>query len=379
MHDDFGLRYINCGDWVESCTAVVEHHDGTLRDRHLDTNRVTARRCRAAMRRWRRTAGRPDAHPGRDRCLASAGQRRGAHPGQRRARGRALGAERELSDAGRVPHVAAAELSGDPAGVAAPRRRRAAASTAYGRTPSISPPKGRSAMSCARDCLQRGLPFTTSFHTRFPDYLAARAAGAGALDLRVPGLAAPLPQCRRRRSWRRRRRSAGTRRARLPQRDALAARRRCRPVPPAPARRARPAAAGLPDRRPPGGREKPRGLSQPRSARHQGRGRRRAGARRRSRGRFPTRCSSARAHGEALAGNLCRRRRLRVSEPHRHVRPGAARGAGERRAGRRLSGGGAARRHRRAPVGVLDEDLRRACLEALGISPRTTAAISRSA
>jgi UDP-2,3-diacylglucosamine pyrophosphatase LpxH len=28
IHDNFGLRYINCGDWVESCTAVVEHLDG---------------------------------------------------------------------------------------------------------------------------------------------------------------------------------------------------------------------------------------------------------------------------------------------------------------------------------------------------------------
>jgi len=28
IHDDFGVRYINCGDWVESCTAVVEHLDG---------------------------------------------------------------------------------------------------------------------------------------------------------------------------------------------------------------------------------------------------------------------------------------------------------------------------------------------------------------
>jgi UDP-2,3-diacylglucosamine pyrophosphatase LpxH len=28
MHDDFGLRYVNCGDWVESCTAVAEHQDG---------------------------------------------------------------------------------------------------------------------------------------------------------------------------------------------------------------------------------------------------------------------------------------------------------------------------------------------------------------
>lgn len=28
MHDDFGVRYVNTGDWVESCTGVVEHHDG---------------------------------------------------------------------------------------------------------------------------------------------------------------------------------------------------------------------------------------------------------------------------------------------------------------------------------------------------------------
>jgi UDP-2,3-diacylglucosamine pyrophosphatase LpxH len=28
IHDDFGIRYINCGDWVESCTAVAEHEDG---------------------------------------------------------------------------------------------------------------------------------------------------------------------------------------------------------------------------------------------------------------------------------------------------------------------------------------------------------------
>ncbi len=28
IHDEFGLRYLNCGDWVESCTAIAEHHDG---------------------------------------------------------------------------------------------------------------------------------------------------------------------------------------------------------------------------------------------------------------------------------------------------------------------------------------------------------------
>lgn len=30
LHDLFGVRYVNTGDWVESCTGVVEHYDGTL-------------------------------------------------------------------------------------------------------------------------------------------------------------------------------------------------------------------------------------------------------------------------------------------------------------------------------------------------------------
>ena len=30
LHDRFGLRYINCGDWVESCTAAAENLDGSF-------------------------------------------------------------------------------------------------------------------------------------------------------------------------------------------------------------------------------------------------------------------------------------------------------------------------------------------------------------
>ncbi len=30
IEDIDGIRYINSGDWVESCTAIVEHHDGTM-------------------------------------------------------------------------------------------------------------------------------------------------------------------------------------------------------------------------------------------------------------------------------------------------------------------------------------------------------------
>ncbi len=30
MRDLNGILYVNDGDWVESCTALVEHHDGRL-------------------------------------------------------------------------------------------------------------------------------------------------------------------------------------------------------------------------------------------------------------------------------------------------------------------------------------------------------------
>ena len=71
------------------------------------------------------------------------------------------------------------------------------------------------------------------------------------------------------------------------------------------------------------------------------------------------------------AGPLLRRgRRVRISQPHRHVRPGAARSAGQRR-----SGGGVIRLPvpldvvGNSGVGVLDEDLGAAVRKALQISP----------
>ena len=30
LRDQDGVCYVNCGDWVDSCTAIVEHHDGRL-------------------------------------------------------------------------------------------------------------------------------------------------------------------------------------------------------------------------------------------------------------------------------------------------------------------------------------------------------------
>ncbi len=43
MHDRFDVRYINTGDWVESCSAVVEHHDGRFEIvRWADRDRSTS-------------------------------------------------------------------------------------------------------------------------------------------------------------------------------------------------------------------------------------------------------------------------------------------------------------------------------------------------
>ena len=46
IHDDFGIRYINCGDWVESCTAVAEHADGQSGNHQLDRRRGTRKAAR---------------------------------------------------------------------------------------------------------------------------------------------------------------------------------------------------------------------------------------------------------------------------------------------------------------------------------------------
>jgi len=34
LHEEFGITYVNCGDWVESCTAIGEHFDGRFEMLH---------------------------------------------------------------------------------------------------------------------------------------------------------------------------------------------------------------------------------------------------------------------------------------------------------------------------------------------------------
>jgi UDP-2,3-diacylglucosamine pyrophosphatase LpxH len=42
IHDRLGVRYINCGDWLESCTAAVERLDGTFEIRSWSGGAGTA-------------------------------------------------------------------------------------------------------------------------------------------------------------------------------------------------------------------------------------------------------------------------------------------------------------------------------------------------
>ena len=54
IQETSGIRYVNCGDWVESCTAVAEHADGRLEIiawtalAHAKTPAALDRRVRAA-------------------------------------------------------------------------------------------------------------------------------------------------------------------------------------------------------------------------------------------------------------------------------------------------------------------------------------------
>jgi hypothetical protein len=40
MRDIDGITYMNDGDWVESCTALVEHHDGRWELLHFQPHEV---------------------------------------------------------------------------------------------------------------------------------------------------------------------------------------------------------------------------------------------------------------------------------------------------------------------------------------------------
>jgi UDP-2,3-diacylglucosamine pyrophosphatase LpxH len=56
IHDDFGIRYMNTGDWVESCTALVEHFDGRFEIVHWSDEARRLAEATTEMPRQRREA-----------------------------------------------------------------------------------------------------------------------------------------------------------------------------------------------------------------------------------------------------------------------------------------------------------------------------------
>lgn len=60
----FGVRYINAGDWVESCTGVVEHHDGRFEIvEWASTAQAPGIDYRLALARFRNRLRRIAGHP----------------------------------------------------------------------------------------------------------------------------------------------------------------------------------------------------------------------------------------------------------------------------------------------------------------------------
>lgn len=72
MRKVHGLDYFNCGDWVESCSALVEHWDGSFELIRFHEDRI----CRAG-----RGPGTHDAGPGAAGLVSAAGPRGGGRDG----------------------------------------------------------------------------------------------------------------------------------------------------------------------------------------------------------------------------------------------------------------------------------------------------------
>jgi UDP-2,3-diacylglucosamine pyrophosphatase LpxH len=67
IHNKFGITYLNCGDWVESCTAIAEHPDGrfeivtwTTMSPYGDSDRETEREAEIAQAAGGAVAGASD-------------------------------------------------------------------------------------------------------------------------------------------------------------------------------------------------------------------------------------------------------------------------------------------------------------------------------
>ena len=228
------------------------------------------------------------------------------------------------------------DVSGDPAGLAS----RIAASTrccANSRpTPFTSRPKATLGSAARTWCLRQRMPFTTSYHTQFPEYVRARAPIPLAVTYALPAAFSRRGAVAR--WWRRPHCSVSLKRAASATSCAGLAASTWSCSSRATSSFLRLSAAHRHVRRARRGGEEYRSLPGTRLARHESDRRRWTGAPDAGRRNTSRRSSSATNIGEELAQPHRRGRCLRVSKPHRYVRPGAAGSDGLRRAGGGVSG-----------------------------------------
>ena len=116
-----------------------------------------------------------DADLGGDGCLAPAGQWRGPHLDIARAQCAGRSASTSISCRRMAFRPFRCRLIRDCAWPCRARGRSRAASSRPSPTRSISRPKGPIGQMVRAYCQRRGRPFTTSYTTRFPEYISARA------------------------------------------------------------------------------------------------------------------------------------------------------------------------------------------------------------
>src|SRR6266536_2276354 len=130
---------------------------------------------RTPRRRSRPAGGcaRHDPHPRRHGCLAPAGQWRGANVERSCSRSGTARCKTEFFVAGWLSDRSVADVPRDSPRISASARDCCASGRRTSRRHSRHH-GGPHRNQVRRHCLKAGLPFTTSLHTRFPEYLSAR-------------------------------------------------------------------------------------------------------------------------------------------------------------------------------------------------------------
>ena len=170
-----GITYCNDGDWVESCTALVEDFQGRLSLLKVDRGRRGPRRFAGiAAARRRRGAGH-----GRMKLALVTDAWLPQVNGVVRTLGHTV---RELSSAGHdVTVISPADFRTIPCPTYPEIRLALFAGRAVRqRLAALAPDavhiatEGPLGLAARNWCIRHGWPFTTAYHTQFPEYLRAR-------------------------------------------------------------------------------------------------------------------------------------------------------------------------------------------------------------